>query len=54
MSRELINHANTVRAKYSFEIDGKLDAASFFRAKFLNDIATIKTIHNNIYKKIKK
>jgi hypothetical protein len=52
MSKQLIKHAEAIRAKYRFEIDRKFDKAEFFRTKFANDLNKIKLIAKLLYKKI--
>lgn len=54
MLNTLIETASIIRNRYRFEIDGKIDAAEFFKAKFLNDLENNKKICSNLYKKLKK
>jgi len=54
MSNAIIETANTIRNKYSFEIDNTINVNEFLKAKFLLNMKYWKNIHNIIYKKLKK
>jgi hypothetical protein len=54
MSDSLIKYADTIRAKYLFEIDRPFNIAEFIRKKFKNDQKNIKKFRSIIYKKYKK
>jgi len=53
MLKELNKYAQIMYAKYKFDMDGKVDANIFYKAKFQNDKFNEKIICNNLYKKIK-
>lgn len=49
----VIQNANILRNSYRYEIDGKIDANAFFKAKLKNDIKNMIKFTKNLNKKIK-
>lgn len=53
MLTDIISYAETIKNKYRFEINGRVNTFSVLRSKFLNDQKNLKELCKKLYKKIK-